>query len=342
MRALLLSAYNQLSVTDVPVPSIGDEDVLVRVRACGICGSDVHGYTGESGRRIPPIVMGHEAAGVIEDVGAGVTGVAAGDRVTFDSTVSCGRCAFCRRGESNLCDNRMVLGVSCGDYRRNGAFAEFVSVPARIVYRLPDSLAFEHAALIEAVSVAVHAVRRKVPAASDRVVVIGCGMIGLLIIQVLSHEGSREIVAVDVDERRRALAAKLGAAKTIDAKQNVAAALKEATAGQGADHAYEVVGRSETVQSAVRAVRKGGTVTLVGNLAPMVELPMQEVVTRELTLLGTCASSGEYPECIELLASGAVNVAPLISVAAPLEEGPVWFDRLHRADGQLMKVILRP
>jgi L-iditol 2-dehydrogenase len=342
VRALLLSAYNQLSVTDVPVPSIGDEDVLVRVRACGICGSDVHGYTGESGRRIPPIVMGHEAAGVVEDVGAGVTGVAAGDRVTFDSTVSCGRCAFCRRGESNLCDNRMVLGVSCGDYRRNGAFAEFVSVPARIVYRLPDSLAFEHAALIEAVSVAVHAVRRKVPGASDRVVVIGCGMIGLLIIQVLCHEGSREIVAVDVDERRRALAAKLGAAKTIDAKQNVAAALKEATAGQGADHAYEVVGRSETVQSAVRAVRKGGTVTLVGNLAPMVELPMQEVVTRELTLLGTCASSGEYPECIELLASGAVNVAPLISVAAPLEEGPVWFDRLHRADGQLMKVILRP
>src|SRR5262245_44183328 len=192
--------------------------------------------------------MGHEAAGVVEDVGAHVTGVARGDRVTFDSTVSCGRCAFCRRGETNLCDARMVLGVSCGDYRRDGAFAEFVSVPARIVYRLPDALAFEHAALIEAVSVAVHAVRLEVPGADGRVVVIGCGMIGLLIIQVLRHEGCGRIVAVDVDERRRGLAAKLGASQTIDAKQDVAAALKEATAGRGADHAYEVVGRSETVQ----------------------------------------------------------------------------------------------
>jgi L-iditol 2-dehydrogenase len=342
LRALLLTEYGKLGIADVPVPSIGADDVLVRVRACGICGSDVHGYTGESGRRIPPIVMGHEAAGVVEHVGAAVQDLAPGDRVTFDSTVSCGRCAFCRRGEMNLCDARMVLGVSCGDYRRHGAFAEFVSVPARIVYRLPDALAFEHAALIEAVSVAVHAVRLRIPAGSDRVAVIGCGMIGLLIIQVLRHEGCRTVVGVDVDERRRALALKAGASQTLDARPNVVAALKDLTGGQGADHAYEVVGRSETVQTAVRAVRKGGTVTLVGNLAPIVDLPLQEVVTRELTLLGSCASSGEYPDCIELLASGAVDVGPLISVAAPLDEGPVWFDRLHRGDAQLMKVILRP
>src|SRR5687767_9442408 len=178
MRALLLSDYKKLSVVDMPTPEIAEDDVLVRVRACGICGSDIHGYDGSTGRRIPPLVMGHEAAGVIERVGQRVQGFAAGDRVSFDSTVSCGGCRFCRRGQVNLCDHRMVLGVSCGDYRRHGAFAEFVVVPARILYRLPATLTFEHAAMAEALAVAVHAVERRRPAADERVAVLGCGMIG--------------------------------------------------------------------------------------------------------------------------------------------------------------------
>ena len=332
----------------------GDEDVLVRVNACGVCGSDVHGYDGTSGRRIPPLVMGHEAAGVIEETGAAVTAFHRGDRVTFDSTVSCGRCALCRRGEVNLCDNRMVLGVSCGDYRRDGAFAEYVSVPARILYRLPDVLPFEHAAVIEALSVAVHAVGRSQNVARGEspdgareaqtpVVVIGCGMIGLLVIQVLRAKGFVHITAIDVDDERRRLALRLGAVHALDGRDpNLRSAILALTGAQGADVAYEAVGRPETVLSAIRSVRKGGTVTLIGNLIPIVELPLQEVVTRELSLLGSCASSGEYPECIDLLARGVVDVAPLISVTAPLEEGPSWFERLHRGDGRLMKVILQP
>ncbi len=325
----------------MPVPSIGEDDVLVRVRACGVCGSDVHGYDGSTGRRIPPLVMGHEAAGTIDRVGAAVTGFAPGDRVTFDSTVSCGDCDFCRRGEINLCDRRTVLGVSCGDYRRHGAFAEYVSVPARICYRLPDALPFEHAALIEAVSVAVHAVGLKVPAPDDDVAVLGCGMIGLLIIQVLRERGCKSIIGVDLDERRTAMAMQLGATAALGAS-DVPSAIRRATNGRGADHAFEVVGRSETVQAAVRSVRKGGTVTLVGNLSPSVDLPLQDVVSRQLTLLGSCASSGEYPACIDLMARGAIDVAPLISATAPLDEGPSWFERLHRGDSQLMKVILKP
>ena len=336
----------------------GDEDVLVRVSACGVCGSDVHGYDGTSGRRIPPLVMGHEAAGVIEQTGAAVTAFHRGDRVTFDSTVSCGRCAFCRRGEVNLCDNRMVLGVSCGDYRRDGAFAEYVSVPARILYRLPDTLPFEHAAVIEALSVAVHAVGRgpldfargrqtagpsASPWAGTPVVVIGCGMIGLLVIQVLRARGVTGVIAIDVDEERRMLALRLGAGHALDGRDpNLPSAILALTGGRGADAAYEAVGRPETVRSAIGSVRKGGTVTLIGNLTPIVQLPLQEVVTRELSLLGSCASSGEYPECIDLLARGVVDVAPLISVTAPLEDGPSWFERLHRGDGRLMKVILQP
>jgi L-iditol 2-dehydrogenase len=343
LKALLLTEYGKLSMADVPIPEVGEHDALIRIRACGVCGSDVHGYDGSTGRRIPPLVMGHEASGVIERMGAAVTDFHPGDRVTIDSTVSCGQCAFCRRGEVNLCDRRVVLGVSCDDYRRDGAFAEYVAVPAHILYRLPATLSFDHAAVIEALSVAVHAVGRHSPRPDETVLVIGCGMIGLLVLQVLRDRGPRVIVAVDVDEERRALAARLGADHTIDAKRSdVPAAVRDLTKGQGADLAFEVVGRSETVNAAIASVRKGGTVTLVGNLAPSIELPLQQVVTRELSLLGSCASSGEYPAAIDLLARGRVEVSPLISVSAPLEEGPAWFERLHRGEGRLMKVILNP
>src|SRR6266704_605274 len=133
MKALLLSVYRNLEIADVPVPTPAIDEVLVRVAACGICGSDVHGYDGSSGRRIPPLVMGHEAAGVVAEVGAGVTRFAVGDHVTFDSTVYCGTCEYCLSGQVNLCDNRQVIGVSTPDFRRAGAFAEYVSVPERIV-----------------------------------------------------------------------------------------------------------------------------------------------------------------------------------------------------------------
>jgi L-iditol 2-dehydrogenase len=324
------------------VPAIGDDDVLIRVRACGVCGSDIHGYDGSTGRRIPPLVMGHEAAGTIESVGARVTDLRPGDRVTFDSTVSCGTCDFCRSGRINLCDRRTVLGVSCGDYRRHGAFAEYVSVPGRIVYRLPDSLPFEHAAFVEPVSVAVHAVGLKVPDPSDAVVVIGCGMIGLLVIQALRAKGCTTIVGVDIDENRRAMAMKTGAASVVDGNRDVSRAVADLTGGGLADHAFEVVGYRETVLTAIRSVRKGGTVTLVGNLTPMVDLPLQEVVSRQLTLLGSCASNGEYPACIDLMSRGVIDVTPLITATAPLEDGPAWFERLYAGNGELLKVILRP
>ena len=343
MRALLLSEYKKLSVVDMPLPSIADDEVLVRVQACGVCGSDIHGYDGSTGRRIPPLVMGHEAAGVIERAGRRVDGFAAGDRVTFDSMVSCGACDFCRRGQINLCDNRMVLGVSCGDYRRHGAFAEYVSVPARILYKLPENLPFERAALTEAVSIAVHAVNRHVPAADETAVVVGAGMIGLLAIQVLRVKGVRTIVAVDVDERKLELARRMGAAHALNATAvDVTAAVNNLTGGRGVDAAFEVAGIGDTVATAVRSVRKGGIVVLIGNLSPAVGLPLQWVVTREISVLGSCGSNGEIPECIDLLARGAIDVDPIISVRAPLDAGPDLFARLYEGDRTLMKVVLEP
>ena len=343
MKALVLKEYRLFALDDFAVPELQLDEVLVRVRACGICGSDVHGMDGSSGRRIPPIIMGHEASGEISQVGSGVTGWQAGDRVTFDSTVYCGDCWFCRRGKINLCENRRVLGVSCGDYRRHGAFAEFVAVPQRILYRLPDHLSFEQAAMVEAVSVAVHAVKRTPLSEDAVVVVVGTGMIGLLVVQALRAAGCPQIVAIDLDEGRLQLAKKFGATHTIKADDSgLLEKIRALTGGRGADAAFEVVGLPPTVKTAIESVRKGGSVTLVGNLKPQVELPLQAVVTREITLIGACASAGEYPECLTLIASGKINVTEFISATPPLAEGAQWFERLYAGEKGLMKVLLKP
>lgn len=339
----MLTEPKKLEIQDSPIPSFGKDEVLIRVKACGICGSDVHGYDGSSGRRIPPLIMGHEAAGLIEECGSEVSGFSKGDRVTFDSTVYCGKCSYCKKGQVNLCDNRMVLGVSCEDYRRHGAFAEFVTVPSHIIYKLPDTFPFEHAAMIEAVSVAVHAVGRISFDSGDKSLVVGAGMIGLLLIQAIRSAGCSEIIAVDMDNDRLNLAKKLGATQVINSQEvDALSFILNETEGQGVDKSFEVVGATPTVQLSIHAVRKGGSVVMVGNLAPEVELPLQSVVTREISLFGTCASAGEYPKCIELMADGSIQVDPLISAKVALEEGPEWFDRLYGREPGLMKVILTP
>lgn len=339
MNALLLKQYKQLELVDMPRPEIAADEVLVRVRVCGICGSDVHGWDGSTGRRVPPLVMGHEAAGVIAATGSAVKRVREGDRVTFDSMINCGACAFCRRGRINLCDNRQVLGVSCNEYRRHGAFAEYVAVPERILFPLPGEMTFEQAAMIEPVSVAVHAVNLTLVRLGDIGVVVGTGMVGLLVLQALRLAGCSRVIAIDIDDDKLALASSLGAAEVLNAKtMDAATRARELSA----DVAVEVVGTTEAVGTAIAAVRKGGTVTLVGNLSPSVDLPLQSVVTREVRLQGSCASSGEYPECIDLVARGAIRVDPLISAVAPLAAGASWFTRLYAGERKLMKVMLKP
>jgi L-iditol 2-dehydrogenase len=343
MKSLLLSAYNQLEIADLPTPVPGPGEVLVRVETCGICGSDVHGFDGSTGRRIPPIVMGHEAAGTVAAVGPGVEGYAKGDRVTFDSTVYCGECVNCARGNVNLCDNRQVIGVSCGDYRRHGAFAEYVVVPELILYHLPDGLSFNEAAMLEAASVALHAVRVSEATGGETALVIGAGMIGLLTLQAARALGCLRVFVADVDATRLELARKVGADETLHfSGKALADEVMKLTGGVGVDLAYEAVGRNETVASAIDCTRKGGTVTLIGNIRPEVTLPLQKVVSRQIRLQGSCASSGEYPQAIKLIASGKMQVKPLITAVASLEEGPRWFERLHSGEPNLMKVILSP
>ncbi|MEM8666218.1 MAG: galactitol-1-phosphate 5-dehydrogenase [Planctomycetota bacterium] len=343
MKALLLTEYKNMELTEVDEPAVGPDDVLIQVEACGICGSDIHGYDGSTGRRIPPLVMGHEAAGIVVATGENVTDLPEGTRVTFDSMVSCGDCWFCRRGQANLCDNRMVLGVSCGDYRRHGAFAERISVPRRIVYELPETLPFEHAALVEAVSVAVHAVNVTPTRLGDTAVIVGAGMIGLLTLQAARAAGASQIIAIDVNDKRLEVARELGADHGLRGDQgDVASKVRELTQGRGADISYEVVGATPTIKTAIESVRKGGSVTLVGNVSPTVELPLQSVVTREVALRGTCGCNGEYPECIDLMNRGIIRVEPLITAKISLADGPQWFERLYAGDPEQMKVVVQP
>ena len=343
MKSLTLTAYSALEITENESGSPQEGEVLIRVAACGICGSDVHGYDGSSGRRIPPIIMGHEAAGTVESVGSDVTRFQKGDRVTFDSTVFCGACGFCLRGEVNLCERREVIGVSCKEYRRAGAFAELVAVPEHIVYRLPDGLSFPEAAMLEPVAVALHAVRLAEPRPGETAFVIGAGMIGILTAQAARALGFGRVLIADIDPSRLKMAEQLGFNETFHASgEELVSDVMQATGDLGADAVLEAVGREETVRASIDCVRKGGRVILIGNIQPEVRLPLQKIVTRQIRLQGSAASAGEYPQAMELIANGDIQVKPLISAVAPLEEGPQWFARLHARERGLIKVILCP
>ncbi|MBS1802368.1 MAG: galactitol-1-phosphate 5-dehydrogenase [Acidobacteria bacterium] len=341
MKALLLTGNRTLQVAEVSKPIPGPYEVLIRVAACGICGSDVHGYDGSSGRRIPPLVMGHEAAGTIAQIGDEVSGFEVGDRVTFDSTIYCGECHFCREGRVNLCERRQVVGVSCAEFHREGAFAEFVVVPQRILYKLPASMPMPEAAMVEAVAVALHAVRVSGLKPDQSCLVIGAGMIGLLVMQAAWAAGCRKVLIADLDESRLEIAKRLGPVKAITGGSTEM--IKQATeycSGVGPDVVYEAVGVNQTVMASLNAVRKGGTVTLVGNISPEANFPLQRVVSREIRVLGSAASAGEYLEAIDLIANGTIKVKQLISAVSPLEKGPEWFDRLYSREPNLMKVVL--
>lgn len=347
MKALLLTAPSSLTLTDLETPAPDACEVRVRIAACGICGSDVHGYTGSTGRRIPPLVMGHEAAGIIDAVGKNVSGELVGQRVALDSTVFCGECEFCNNGQENLCTHRQVLGVSCDAYRRQGCFAEYAIVPERCVYPLPDQMGFVAASLLEPLTIGLQAVRLgNAGPATRSAVVIGAGTIGLAIIVALKSYGVQRIAAVDLDASRLNEAREFGADAVFEADQITAKQLAEWGASSadtdGADLVLEAVGAAASVETAIHAVTRGGTVVLVGNVSPVVELPLQTVVTRQIRLQGSCASAGCYPEAIELAASGAVDLSRFVSRVAPLEDGIDWFERLHNREPGVLKVVLQP
>ena len=343
MKALVLESYNHLVYKDVSMPEVGKDEILVRVKACGICGSDVHGLDGSTGRRIPPVIMGHEASGIVEETGEAVTRFTPGDRVTFDSTIYPRDDWYARQGKYNLSDSRVVLGVSTGHYRRDGAFAEYISVPQHIVYKLPPDVGFSQAALAEPAGVAAHAMNLTPIKLMDTVLIVGTGIIGLFLVQMLGRSHAGKLMVTDQDDQKLKMAKRLGATHAFHAEdKKLKEKISSLTQNRGADIVFEAVGRQESVNTALRNVRKGGRVTLIGNLSPDIHFPLQEVVTREISLQGSCAIAGEYEQVLAMMQAGRLDTKPLISAEAPLREGPLWFKKLYDKIPGLLKVILKP
>lgn len=338
MRSLVFIGPGEMALQERPDPHPAGGEVVVAVRAAGICGSDVHGYLGSTGRRRPGVVMGHEAAGDVVEVGEGVTTVKPGDRVALRSILPCGVCDRCRRGQPNICTDRRGLGMQF-----DGAYADRIVVPEQMLLLMPDTLSYSDGALIEPLAVAMHAVNRTPFDLMDFVVVIGAGAIGLLTLLAARLRGAGSIVVTDRNEHRLAMARSLGADQAINVDiADPVTIVRNATGGRGADAVFEAVGISATVAQSLATARSGGQVTWIGNSLPTVELSMQELVTRELTLRGAYAFNEEFDQAADAIAAGWIDVRRLVERTAPLDLGPDLFRQLGAAELDDVKVILVP
>ena len=338
MKALVYYGPENLKVADIADPRPAAGEALLRVKSVGICGSDVHGYLGLTGRRTPPMVMGHEFAAEVAELGAGATGFKVGDRVTAYPVVFCDDCAQCRSGNRHLCLNKRAFGVlDC-----NGAMAEYISVPTKILFRLADPVSYDIGSLMEPLAVACRAVNHAGDLTGKTVMVIGAGTIGLLIAALVKTRNPAKIVVSDLADSRLEVARKLGADRTINgATENLAETIRAETGG-GVDVTLEAVGATPTVQQSTACLKLGGTAVWVGNSAKFVNTNMQEVVTRELKVTGSFLYSiDEFATVVDLLNTGKLDLEHLISMRVPMfEKGPELFAKLAKDPGPLIKVIL--
>jgi threonine dehydrogenase-like Zn-dependent dehydrogenase len=241
-----------------------------------------------------------------------------------------------------MCSNGKVFGVASDDYHLDGGMCEKISVPEYILYKIPDSVDFVSASLIEPLSIAIHAVDGADIRMNDSVVVFGAGTIGLMLLKVLKNSSASKVICVDLDLEKMELARQNNADLVIDGRKDVPTIIREYTKGQGVDWAFEAVGISDTINNALNSLRKGGTLIQLGNIKPSIDFPLQRLVTNELKIIGRYATSNEYAKAIDMLASGRVSVKDCISKVAPLDEGQIWFDKLHAMKKGLVKVVLIP
>jgi len=336
MRAVVFCEPNRFVVEDRPAPQIGEYDALVKVHACGICGTDIHILHGEHIVKFP-VVPGHEFSGEVVEVGGKVSNVSVGDRVTVDPNIVDRSCHFCSRGEINLCENLTALGVNY-----DGGFAGFCRVPTVQAYKVPDSVSLDEAAMAEPLACCIHGIDRANIAPGDTVVVLGAGSIGLLLTQLARVAGASHIIVSEPDERKRHLAARFGSDVQVDpSRWDVAAEVAEITR-VGADVVIESAGRLETAQLAPRLARRGGTVLQFGVVSPdqLAEVSPYDIYYKELTVRGSFVNPFTHARAIELLASKQVEVMPLITHRFPLDETAKAFETAQGKDA--VKVLLVP
>ena len=336
MKALMYRGPWKMPVEELDEPAPTAGKVVVDVQAVGICGSDVHGFTGNSGRRTPGIVMGHEFAGTISELGPEVEGYAVGDGVVVMPLYSVA--AGVDPYPLNLSPHRRLTGMN-----EHGAYAQRVAVRAAQLFPKPAGLSWQRAALCEPMAVTLHAARITPINPMQKVAVIGAGPIGLLTMLAARLKGAGTVIVVDRSVHRLELAEELGADAVINVDGTDAdAAIREMTGG-GVDVAFEAVGISSTARLSVEVTRNGGNITWIGNNARMIEVDMQSIVTREMSVRGSYGfDETDFAAAIEALSSGRLNVDPLVEEIAPLEDGPEIFRSLAAGENDLVKIILKP
>ena len=339
MKSAVWYGGKDIRIEEVPKPKVTNNEVLVRVKAVGICGSELHAYEGISERRKPPLVMGHEFAGEIAEIGKVVKGLEKGDRVVVEPLIRCGVCEQCMRGQGNVCRNVKLVGLHV-----SGAFAEYVLVPAGNCHKLPDNVSFEEGSTVKPLAVGVHAVNRTPIKLGDTVVVIGAGIIGMMTLQAAKTAGAEKIFVTDVVDYRLDLAKKLGADVVINSRiEDPVKRVKELTNMKGADVALEAVGTQITVQQAMGMVGIGGRVTVIGMLEKTMSLGMLDAVVKELSIKGSYGFvSDDFKAALALISAGKANVKSMITNVLPLSDIAKGFELLHEKAEGVVKVVLKP
>ncbi len=338
MKALVYLGPKKMEIQEWAAPEPGPGEVRVRSKFVGICGSDVHGFLGTTGRRTAPMVMGHEMSGTVDKKGAGVQGIPAGARVTVQPILNCGHCRYCEKGLINICQNRKFLGTMS----TNGAFSEYFCVPAENICVLPENVSLEVGALVEPFAVAFRAVKHALPVEGKTVMVCGSGTIGLMILKVLKLNKAKRVVMVDLSDERLSLARRHGADDVVNPGTTpLDQALRDLGIRDDVEVSFEAVGVSPTVQQTVDFVQNCGQVIWVGNSSPMVSLNMQNVVTREVNIQGSYVYTGEdFRACVGLLSGKPQDFSGIISKIIPLGEATAAFDTLSEGAGSLIKVLV--
>ncbi|HBP37473.1 MAG TPA: galactitol-1-phosphate 5-dehydrogenase [Clostridiales bacterium] len=337
MKALVYQGPFHLEIEErkKPVPKPGE--VLIEVKACGICGSDIHGYAGKTGRRTPPVIMGHEFSGILSGIGSEVQDLIKGQRVTVQPLLSCGECADCRSGRRAQCAYKSCLGAMS----RDGAMTEYLCVDQHHVRILPEEVSFAQAAVVEPLAVAYRAVNSQ-EVKGKTVFVAGVGTIGLLTVMMLAARGARQIIVSDRSEYRLNLASRLGAGMTLNAAHDdFSRQIASLSEGKGIDLSFEAVGIGPTVSQALDCLKKGGHCVWIGNSAKMIELNMQQVVTRELSISGTYGySDDDFSQALTMISSGKIAASSIVDRQVSLEEAPAVFDSLARGADQPVKCLI--
>jgi len=342
MKALYYSGDKKTELRHVPKPIPDDGEYLIQMASCGICGSDFEGYLGKTGRRIPPMVMGHEGAGVIVQTPKDAK-YPVGTRVVVFPNFYCGKCESCRNGLTNICDDKVFLGVM----KNNGLMVEFVTAREEFLIPFDENLSFECAALTEPMAVAYDAAAKLTDeqiAGAESILVIGGGTIGLMILMMLKLRKAKRVVVSDPFDSRLALAKTLGADATLNpTKETFNEAVESLTDGKRFRFVFEAVGLSVTAESSIDALCTGGTAVWVGNADKMVQINMQKIVTTENKIMGSYTYTlDEFKECLELMAAGKVDATPLITDTYSLDDGVEAFLALeNNPRGEKVKVMLR-